>query len=918
MTDVLSLENGSSYLVSACAGAGKTRLLVERAISLISGSQRPGIVVAITFTEAAADEVRRRVVAQTTGRDSLTTGLWVGTIHAFCLYLLRNIASTSAYPSVEDVLGETEERTLFDTCWWQWVRSGEVNSVETLISLGLGAEVLGELIWELYKKRGIPRQVTTVPPDLDGHIEHIRRCVVRLSDLSSHCIDTSDDAYQMIEMLKARFCRSDQEEDRTVLERRVLATSVTKRAGLKRNWDTKAWSYLKETILSLSDAVSTCQNVLGPYVAHLCSAVFAGYSAHFNQFKRTQGLASYDDLVDEVLRKLREDEAFLSAARAHVASLLVDEFQDVDPVQAEICMLLTSDGPVGQHWTEVSVVPGKLFAVGDQMQSIYRFRGADSQQYQEICSVLRRSCSAVSLKRNYRCPSVIVNWVNASFAAANEVPMTSTREGGEIWRLVTGAHRSAGEYRRAEAATIANFIIHLVEQGTITSFSDVAVLMPVTTDIDVYAEVLAERGIVARVQRSKGGNEHSLGALLRALLGWLSAPGELALLQRWLAATTSMGHSGGKACMRGLFAATPDECQRSLREMRRGYLLNSTAEFLADVICSLEGTDGDEAALEAFSAAVASRSGLIPDKLHAQHEKGECVLLSSIHHAKGLEFPVVILANMDSVRPRPERVYRGPDGTLEFNIKVGETVCGTSGLELLAERERKEEAREMARLLYVACTRAKDILAVCTGEEARGMLGSLALDAVPVFSASEAHCTDQPTHTIEQAMRWKWVGKETEGESLPARSYADTRLGDALHAALRVMPVDDYRQDIVEAVARAYCVPDDSLANLVKACISSTLWCRLRDSECVLREKPITATVDGSFYKGVPDLLFKEGDGWVVADYKTAPSARLSEYQEQMDGYVSALRASGLKVKEAGVLMVQTGDWIRMEGSVCT
>ncbi len=917
MTELLSLTSDSSYLVSACAGAGKTRLLVERAISLISCNQKPGIVVAITFTEAAADEVRRRVVARTAGQNSLATGLWVGTIHSFCLYLLRNITSISGYPSVEDVLGETEERALFDTCWWQWVKSAPSDSVGLLINLGLGAEAMVELMWELYKKRGMPRQVTAAVPDIGGHVEHIRRCIARLDDLSSYCTDSSDDAYQMIQMLKARFCRSDQEQDRTVLERRVLATSVTRRAGLKRNWDAKVWSYLRETILSLSEALNSCQEALAPYVSQLCSEVFAMYSAHFDQFKRAQGLASYDDLIYEVLRKLREDEAFLCAARAHVASLLVDEFQDVDPAQAEICMLLASDGPVGQGWREIRVVPGKFFAVGDQMQSIYRFRGADNQQYQEMCSVLGRSCNALSLNRNHRCASAIVDWVNASFATDNEVPMTSTREGGEVCRLVTATHRSAGEYRKAEAAGIVNYIAHLLEQGRITSFSDVAVLMPVTTDIDVYARVLLERGIAVRIERGKGGNDHSLGTLFSFLLGWLSAPGEFALLQRWLTDTTTMGHSEVKAYVKGLLAATPDACQ-SLCELRQGYLLNSTTEFLADVLCSLEGTAGNEDALQAFSAAVTSRSGPTPDKLYGRHHKDGCVLLSSIHHAKGLEFPVVILANMDSVRPRPERVYRSPDGTLEFNIKVGETTCATNGLALLAEAEKKEEAREMARLLYVACTRARDILAVCTGEEPKGMPGLLALDALPVFSAPETHSKDQAACTMQQAVRWRWVAKQTEHPHVARRSYADTRLGDALHAVLRVMPVDHYRDDIVKELARAYGVPKDSLASLARACTSSTLWRRVRDSECVLREKPIIAMVDGDFYKGVPDLMFKEGEGWVVADYKTALPDSLGEYKEQLAGYVNALQASGVKVKEVGVLMAQTGDWVRMEGLVCT
>jgi ATP-dependent exoDNAse (exonuclease V) beta subunit len=137
----------------------------------------------------------------------------------------------------------------------------------------------------------------------------------------------------------------------------------------------------------------------------------------YDQRKRRAGKLDFVDLqllVRDLVVKNRAVREYLQTRFSHI---FIDEFQDTDPLQAEVLLLLAADDPAETDWRNVTPVPGKLFAVGDPKQSIYKFRRADVVLYQNIRDVLvERGARLARLTKSYRAVRPIQECVNAAFA----------------------------------------------------------------------------------------------------------------------------------------------------------------------------------------------------------------------------------------------------------------------------------------------------------------------------------------------------------------------------------------------------------------------------------------------------------------------------------------------------------------------
>ena len=147
-----------------------------------------------------------------------------------------------------------------------------------------------------------------------------------------------------------------------------------------------------------------------------------------DRYESLKSRAAALDFVDlllrarDLVRDRREVRADLQARLSHI---FVDEFQDTDPLQAEIVLLLSASDPAVDRWQDVAPAPGKLFVVGDPKQSIYRFRRADVGTYQAVKDLLvARGAACVFLTTSFRATPSIQRLVNAAFAPA----MTEDRE----------------------------------------------------------------------------------------------------------------------------------------------------------------------------------------------------------------------------------------------------------------------------------------------------------------------------------------------------------------------------------------------------------------------------------------------------------------------------------------------------------
>ncbi len=139
--------------------------------------------------------------------------------------------------------------------------------------------------------------------------------------------------------------------------------------------------------------------------------------AEFEAAKSRAGALDFLDLLLKARNLIRDDEGVRRSFQARFQSIFVDEFQDTDPLQAEILMLLAADDPSVTDWRKVNPVPGKLFIVGDPKQSIYRFRRADVGVYRTVYEMLKAAgAKQVTLQTSFRSQPNIQRVINAAFA----------------------------------------------------------------------------------------------------------------------------------------------------------------------------------------------------------------------------------------------------------------------------------------------------------------------------------------------------------------------------------------------------------------------------------------------------------------------------------------------------------------------
>src|SRR5206468_189645 len=159
----------------------------------------------------------------------------------------------------------------------------------------------------------------------------------------------------------------------------------------------------------------------------------------YERLKTRAGCLDFLDLLLKARDLLRDDATVRRELQTRFTRLFVDEFQDTDPLQAEILLMLAADDPGQADWRQVRPVAGKLFIVGDPKQAIYRFRRADVETYREVCELLRsRGAKQAFLHTSFRSTPAIQKAVNASFAPV----MTGDRETLQANYVSLSPHRS--------------------------------------------------------------------------------------------------------------------------------------------------------------------------------------------------------------------------------------------------------------------------------------------------------------------------------------------------------------------------------------------------------------------------------------------------------------------------------------------
>jgi ATP-dependent exoDNAse (exonuclease V) beta subunit len=287
----------------------------------------------------------------------------------------------------------------------------------------------------------------------------------------------------------------------------------------------------------------SCGAAYQDFCASLSALAFQRFVAEFDalrdlyrDYKRNAALLDFDDLLHHARDLLKGNEAVRQALARRYPRILVDEFQDTDPLQAEIVWRLAGEGDAASPWLERAIRPGALFLVGDPKQAIYRFRGADVETYLAAKQVLAANDpgAVLEISANFRSQTPILDFINAHFStmldasqgqpgftSLTPVRVPGTQPSVAAFEIPLDAqHRNLGGelvsdlVRRQEAAIVATILSRLIGAYPVwdkdlhrfrpARAGDIALLAPTGTNLWIYEQALEILEIPIASQAGKG------------------------------------------------------------------------------------------------------------------------------------------------------------------------------------------------------------------------------------------------------------------------------------------------------------------------------------------------------------------------------------------------------------------------------
>jgi ATP-dependent exoDNAse (exonuclease V) beta subunit len=445
-------EFGRTFFVEAAAGTGKTTALVGRIVGMIrSGAGTLAGTVAVTFTEKAAGEMKLRLrlkieEARSAARPEELNRLdlaleqlelaRIGTIHAFCGDLLGERPIEARVDPVFKMIGEEEADALVDEAFDRWLErtlgappEGVRRILRRRSARDSTQEGLRAAMHTLCDHRDFSQPWRRDPFDRDRAIDALLSELEAVGDLAER--SSSNDLLTRNLSEIARFVREvtrlesvrDRDYDELEADLRELARNrdiYWDRTGFER---TTFGDLSRDEVLARRDAIrarlqafaAASEADLAPLVHEALQEAIADYE----RLKSKSGCLDFLDLLIKARDLVRNNNGVRRELQNRFTHFFIDEFQDTDPIQAEILLLLAADDPSVMDWRAARPVPGKLFLVGDPKQSIYRFRRADVTLYEEVKKrLLGSGAELLHLTTSFRAPPSIQTFVNHAFAPA--------------------------------------------------------------------------------------------------------------------------------------------------------------------------------------------------------------------------------------------------------------------------------------------------------------------------------------------------------------------------------------------------------------------------------------------------------------------------------------------------------------------
>ncbi len=1019
------LNGGLDYtaLVEAGAGTGKTSVLVDRLLSIVRAGVGVSRVVAITFTEKAAGELRVRFrtdlekaarAAEGPEAETLDAALReidranIGTIHGFCAQLLRERPVEAGIDPDFGVADQLRRSVLLESAWDRWIRSelsrGLPSEVAEAHFRGMNLSSMQDLAFRLVEDRDAVRLLPD-PVDVGDAEAFAASLHAEAEELLAFAIDNCEDPDDRGLEAVRRFADEARgldiipEDSRESFALTRVKIEPTKGKGRKDSWSGDSLATIRERAAALRQR----QEELGARASHNATvgmlAWLSGFLDEYEREKSLSGVLDFQDLLSRARNLLRDDAPTRNHFKRSFDRILVDEFQDTDPLQCEIVFFLAErQESHAKTWSGVDLEPGKLFIVGDPKQSIYRFRRADIEMYERAKDLVAGDGKVLGLSENFRTRPAVIERVNSTFEGIMIPPEEEDRAYQPAYEPLR-AHRpddsegpgivligqsapteNAAEARKAEAAAVAAYIRTVIERGSPSVYDrgtkqwrpptlgDIAILFHKSTGLEEYEEALSTYELDYRIAGGKRFYVRREVDELKTVLAAIDDPNDLVSVLGALR-TPFFGVSdddivihrhmtGGLRYLdegaEGL--RTVDEAFRVLRELhyernsrsiadvirrlldRTGalelYLLKPTGEQrhanllkVVEMATSLEAQD--PMSFGGFVRWLSDVSKLTPEEAESplSEEGDEFIRVLTIHKAKGLEFPITVLADLGRSDYRSDNLIVDRDeGRLEYGKNTSEGGPATLAYGDIKELEKRRAQAETVRLLYVGFTRARDAVVIpwfpTKGAKPSGLLPLLADLAEKASDESDSRISwvgadtldlevkrarpvkldlreameSGPEGTRAAAELVEWQGalqafapshyrpprvvtpSSLAGEmetNLPedAPRYG-AALGTLVHSVMERVTLgsaEGLRELVLRAARESGAPPEhaEEAERMVAGAMRSGVIARAAASGSCFREVPFALHDDGSYIEGTMDLLFVEDGRLVVVDYKT-------------------------------------------------
>ena len=826
-----------TLVVEAAAGTGKTTELVNRILRVLAtGRADVRGIVAVTFTEKAAGELKLRLRqgleierqktldpesgARLEAAVQSLEEAYVSTIHGFCADLLRERPVEAAIDPLFRVLTEGQAEQLFNQAFSTWLQTKIEDPPEGVrrslrrASRGFRSgdtdddgpvERLRRAAWDLAEWRDFRGAWSRPAFDRAGAIVRLIDLVHACADASANASYAGDNLFVDTEPVRRMSRELRARPDVSISSVEDLDGLESQLVELRRNRDVKrarkgsgptyARGVTRVQVLDARDALLNALNDFQVSVdADLAAALHVELFDCVVEYERLKAREGAMDFLD-LLLKARDLVVGNTDVRQHFQErfkrIFVDEFQDTDPLQAELLLLLSADDPGETRWQSVTPVPGKLFIVGDPKQSIYRFRRADVGTYARVChQLIANGAEPIQLSKSYRSVPNIQHAVNTAFGQvmdgnpdtlqAGYVPLLPYRSNHEGQPSVVALPvPSPYSYRYVTARKIEEclpdavgaFVEWLVRKSgwVVTERRNPSRPVPlearhvcilfrrfVSFGEDVtrpYVDALEARGIRHLLVGGRAFHDREEIETLRAALMAIEWPDDqLSVFATLRGALFGIGdeellqyaHEGHKFHPFRPSKDIPAHLEpirdaltllASLhRERNRRPVADTITALLAHTrahVGLVLRPAGDQALANVLHVAELARQyemnggmsfrGFV-ETLQAEasvrhaaeapilEEGSDGVRLMTVHKAKGLEFPVVILADI-TARLTPyeaNRYIEAERGICALRIGGWSPADLNDHRALEVERERAEGER----VAYVAATRARDLLVV--------------------------------------------------------------------------------------------------------------------------------------------------------------------------------------------------------------